>query len=126
MKNISNWMLFGSLVMLTAACNNDDDNTTTPAPTPSGVVELSGTLNQSMTLTADKKYLLKNFVYVPNGVTLTIEPGTVIKGDKDGKGTLIVERGGKLMADGTAQKPIVFTSNMPAGQRSAGRPACSR
>src|SRR5690606_21627446 len=51
---------------------------------------------------------------------LTIEPGTVIMGDKNSKGTLIVERGGKIMAQGTKEKPIVFTSAQPAGQRAAG------
>ena len=47
-------------------------------------------------------YMLKGWVYIADGAELTIEPGTVIKGDKDTKAALIVERGGKLFAKGTA------------------------
>lgn len=65
-------------------------------------------------------YLLKGWVYVEDGSELTIEPGTIIKGDKDTKAALIVEPGAKLYADGTADQPIVFTSEMPAGQRRPG------
>ena len=65
-------------------------------------------------------YLLKGWVYIANGATLTIEPGTVIKGDKQTKAALIAERGGKLIAQGTPTEPIVFTSEMPQGQRKPG------
>ena len=65
-------------------------------------------------------YLLKGWVYIANGATLTIEPGTVIKGDKQTKAALIAERGGKLIAQGTPTEPIVFTSGMPQGQRKPG------
>ena len=67
-------------------------------------------ITENTTLTYPNTYTLKGFVYVPDGVTLTIEPGVVIKGDKATQGTLIVERGGKIMAQGTADRPIVFTS----------------
>lgn len=65
-------------------------------------------------------YHLKGWVYVADGSTLTIEPGTVIKGDKETMAALIVERGGKLMAQGTVDEPIVFTSEMPKGERRPG------
>src|SRR5574344_866475 len=65
-------------------------------------------------------YILKGWVYIANGATLTIEPGTVIKGDKDTKAALIVERGGKLIAKGTASDPIVFTSAQAPGARRPG------
>jgi hypothetical protein len=51
---------------------------------------------------------------------LTIEPGTIIKGDKASKATLIVSKTGKIFANGTATEPIVFTSNQPLGQRTYG------
>lgn len=66
------------------------------------------------------KYLLKGWVYVADGAELTIEPGTVIMGDKQTKASLIVERGGKLIARGTADQPIVFTSEEAKGQRKPG------
>lgn len=65
-------------------------------------------------------YTLKGWVYICDGAELTIEPGTVIKGDKTTKAALIVERGGKLIAQGTADAPIVFTSAQAAGQRRPG------
>lgn len=65
-------------------------------------------------------YLLKGWVYIANGAELTIEPGTVIKGDKQTKATLIAERGGKLIAKGTATEPIVFTSEQAVGSRKPG------
>ncbi|HOY90370.1 MAG TPA: T9SS type A sorting domain-containing protein, partial [Bacteroidales bacterium] len=49
-----------------------------------------------------------------------IQPGTIIRGDKNSKGTLIIERGAKLIAQGTASEPIVFTSNQSAGSRNYG------
>ena len=57
-------------------------------------------------------YLMKGWCYITDGVTVTIDPGTVIRGDKSTKAALIVERGGKLIAEGTAQEPIVMTSMM--------------
>ncbi len=65
-------------------------------------------------------YLLKGWVYIGEGAQLTIEPGTVIKGDKETKAALIVERGGKLIAQGTASQPIVFTSELAKGNRKPG------
>jgi hypothetical protein len=63
---------------------------------------------------------LENKVYVKNGATLTIEPGTVIRGDKATQGSLIITRGSKIIADGTVEKPIVFTSNEAVGNRAEG------
>ncbi len=83
---------------------------------------LKGNITSNMTLTgsATQKYILSGFVYVKSGVTLTINPGTIVFGEKLTKGTLIIERGAKLMAEGTASQPIVFTSNQAAGSRDYG------
>ncbi|HSK12156.1 MAG TPA: hypothetical protein VK907_03020, partial [Phnomibacter sp.] len=81
--------------------------------------ELTGNLT-TQTLTADKKYLLKGQVFVRNGQTLTVQPGTVIYGEKRTRGTLVIDRGGKLIAEGTATQPIVFTSNQAPGDRDRG------
>ena len=58
---------------------------------------------------------LDGWVYVDGGATLTIEPGTIIRGTE--KSVLSIERGGKIMAVGTPDKPIVFTSAQGAGFR---------
>lgn len=65
-------------------------------------------------------YVLKGWVYIADGAELTIEPGTVIKGDKGLKSALIAERGGKLIAQGTETQPIVFTSKKEPGERRPG------
>lgn len=65
-------------------------------------------------------YTLKGWVYVAKGAELTIEPGTIIKGDKASKAALIVEPGGKAIMEGTASAPIVMTSAQPAGSRKPG------
>jgi hypothetical protein len=58
-------------------------------------------------------YVLTGKIYVMDGQTLTIEPGTTIKsnaGQAEAATALIVARGGKLIANGTADEPIIFTS----------------
>lgn len=83
-------------------------------------VVLQGDITTNTTLRSIDQNLLSGFVYVTNGVTLTIQPGTVIKGQKSSKGTLIIEPGGKIIAEGTATEPIVFTSDQPKGSRNYG------
>ena len=84
------------------------------------VVTVSGEITTNTTWTKNNIYLLNGFVYVEDGATLTIEAGTIIKGDKDSKGSLIVTRTGIINAVGTPCEPIVFTSNQPAGSRTYG------
>ncbi len=67
-----------------------------------------------------KTYVLKGWVYITEGSSLTIPAGTVIRGDKDTKAALIVMRGGKLYAEGTSTQPVVFTSNQAIGSRKPG------
>lgn len=80
----------------------------------------SGNITVNETWTSNNIYLLSGWVYVKAGVTLTIQPGTVIKGDFVTKGALIIERDAKLIADGTVDQPIVFTSQKSVGLRSYG------
>lgn len=81
-----------SVVLFATSCKKNtvvDEEPTTPK---GDVVEISGEISTNTTWSASKIYLLKGFVYVSNGATLTIEPGTIIKGDKASKATLIVTR----------------------------------
>lgn len=92
------------------------------------VVNVTGEITTSVTWSSNNVYLLRGFVYVRSGAVLTIQPGTVIKGggpalDPSGGnlgGTLIIQPGARIEAVGTAQRPIVFTSNAPIGQRRYG------
>lgn len=85
--------------------------------------DLSGMISQDLTLTKDIIWELNGKVVVGDGVTVTIQPGTIIKG-AEGTGSLasafIVARGGLIDARGTAQEPIIFTSindNIQVGQK---------
>ncbi|SHL27787.1 hypothetical protein [Hymenobacter psychrotolerans] len=131
MKRFPKTLLFAMLALASAplsSCEDNDDNA--PAvenpETPSGPVDsagrviLTGEISSSRTLKASEKYLLQGFVYVTSGTTLTIEPGTKIFGDQATKGALIVERGAKLIAEGTQTNPIVFTSAKAKGSRNYG------
>ena len=75
----------------------------------------TGLLSADETWTNDRIWFLQGRVVVPNGVTLTIEPGTIIKG-KQGQdlnaSALIVARGGMIDAEGTATQPIIFTTEL--------------
>ncbi|MBP8822453.1 MAG: hypothetical protein KBH07_02270 [Flavobacteriales bacterium] len=123
-------LLVGGTLLTFSACKKDE--TAEPhVPTPSGSAftitdignntrQVEGTTAANFTFTSDKQWLLHGFVYVSDGATLTIEPGTVIKGDKNSKGTLIIQRGAKIHAEGSSSQPIVFTSNQAAGSRDYG------
>ena len=114
-KNNQFFKAFSALLLmgvLFTSCKKSDDPV---KPAGSKVVTLSGEIKSNRTLSADSSYLLNGFVYVTSGATITIQPGTVIKGDKLSKGTLIIEPGAKITAIGTPDKPIIFTSNLPVG-----------
>ncbi len=102
----------------------DDGSCTFADPVVPGVetVTLTGFITSNTTLTADKFYVLNGKVIVNSGVTLTIEPGTIIKGQEGtdvNASALIIARGATINAAGTAAKPIIFTSvldNIAIGQ----------
>jgi len=108
--------------LLVTSCDSDDAVTPTPVDPGSDIVELVGNLETTaqLNLTKDKKYLIKGQVFVRTGKTLNIQAGTVIFGDKATKGTLVIDKGGKIEAVGTASEPIVMTSGQPAGTRDRG------
>ncbi|HKK89713.1 MAG TPA: hypothetical protein VJ917_12750 [Saprospiraceae bacterium] len=102
--------LLASLMLFTACEDDDDDVTTTVCP---GDVCVTENITSDETWTSDNVYVLQNRVVVESGVTLTIEPGVIVKGEA-GQGTnataLIIARGATIMAEGTASEPIIFTS----------------
>jgi len=81
---------------------------------------LTGNINTTTTLTSDKVWTLKGYVYVTDGAKLIIQPGTTIVSDLGEKGALCIERGSQIIAEGTQSKPIIFTSGKPVGERSPG------
>ena len=81
-------------------------------------VELSGRITKDTTLFKADENILKGPIYVTSGVTLTVEKGAIVKAAYAGSdvATLVVTRGGKIVAQGSADEPIVFTSSSPSPQ----------
>ena len=112
-----------AVAVFTTACKKssvDDTDDTIIVNPVSSTIEVAADITANTTWTADKIYILKGIINVTSGATLTIQPGTLIKGDKATKGTLVINRGGKIEAAGTVDKPIVFTSNQSVGARASG------
>jgi hypothetical protein len=93
------------------------------------IVDVEGVLEGNISWTADKIYKLKGFVRVGQEAvfgtvtktgTLTIAPGTLIIGERASKGTLVIHRGSRIVANGTASQPIIFTSERNPGEREPG------
>jgi len=105
--------------MWTDSWTNFDPNTTVYQPT---TVTVSADIIASTTWTANNVYNLSGQIFVTNGATLTIQPGTVIRGDVDPlkKSALVISRGSKIIAEGTAANPIVFTSGKAVNTRQPG------
>ena len=110
-------VLFASLTIF--GCSKDLGGDVAPVNVPTSTT-LSGNITATTTLTSDKEWILKGYVYVTDGAKLIIQPGTTIKSDISEKGALIIERGAQILAEGTAAKPIVFTSGKAVGERTPG------
>ncbi len=107
----------GSVTIVVTDTNNKTETETAAVnkiaePVPD-VIVVNGIISANQTWTEDNIYELAGRVIVDDGATLTIEPGTVVKG-REGQGinasVLMIARGGKLNAIGTAAKPIIMTS----------------
>lgn len=84
-------------------------------------VTITASITNNTTWTANNIYLLQGAIFVKNGAVLTIQPGTVIMGDKNVAGSgLFIVQGSQIMAQGTETAPIVFTSNQAPGSRAPG------
>jgi hypothetical protein len=130
LQNFFQLAFFALVIFLFAGCKKEEDTTvtvpsdiyteSTDAATGKPAFIVKGTTNgiasvgeTSFKWTKDKVWVLDGFVFVNEGQTLTIEAGTVIKGTSgqgENASALIVARGGKVIAEGTAAAPIIFTA----------------
>ncbi len=118
-------IVFGlvSIILVAVQCRKIEvDGTTVTGPgsgtSPTGEnLILEGRITESRTLHATNIYKLRGLVYVTNGAILTIQPGTKIVGELNRQGGLIITRSAKIVADGTLDKPIVFTSEASSPAR---------
>lgn len=112
--NIRKTILSGSIALLALAAGVQ------AAPLPANITEVTGTISVDTRWTRDRVYVLREVIYVLPPAKLIIEPGTIIRGVKEGSGAdttaatspgaLIAARGSKIIANGTPDEPIVFTS----------------
>lgn len=109
MERIKLFFLIGLLAISILSCDRKSDYEVDEGME---VIKDNGSGTGTTTWTKNNQYLLDGFVFVNDGQTLTIEPGTVIRG-RSGQGeqasALIVARGAKIIAQGTADEPIIFT-----------------
>lgn len=88
-----------------------------PALGLSAIVSVSSNITSDTTWTSDNEYILQGIIYVTNGATLTIQPGTIIRGQPNdaatsdyNPGTLVITRGANIDAVGSPGQPIIFTT----------------
>ncbi|MGZ3900729.1 MAG: T9SS type A sorting domain-containing protein [Bacteroidia bacterium] len=95
----------------------DPQNKVYPAPT----MTVTGNITSNTTWATGQTVLLSAQCFVKNNAVLTIQPGVTILGDKAVTGAcLLIETGSQLIANGTVNQPIVFTSNQAPGLRGLG------
>ena len=116
-KFLSGTLFLAALLSVTSCIkvNFDEGETVAPPVDPNSNV-ITGKITTSRYFPRGT-YILKGYVYVTEGATVTFEAGTIVKSDITEKGALIIERGAKIIADGRANNPIVFTSGKAVGQR---------
>ena len=129
MKSLLKFSVVSALMILAASCSDKDQfegpdgpdavntratvNLGLPGGTDAVDAEGNVTVSRDVHLTAANTYILHNYFRIQDGYTITIDAGTVIKGDTTSiaPGTLVIERGAQIQAVGTCNNPIVFTSN---------------
>lgn len=132
MKKIKFLLPIAALAILTVSSCKKDKEETKPTEDTSladGSV-ITGEITANTKLGSGRNYTLKGGVHVKPGVTLTIESGVTVKSDANEPSTtyLLIEPGAKIMAEGTKDKPIVFTSGKasPAHQDWGGVIVCGK
>ncbi len=119
MKTSTFLFSFFTIAILLVGCAADDTatviienpNSGTPTdPNDPSNLEIGGTLSEDLSLDADTEYNLTSALIVPDGITLTVNPGVIVSAISGADVYIAVMQGGKIMAEGTSSKPIVFTS----------------
>ncbi len=116
MKKLKLFTLLVAGVLAITGCGKDD-------PEPIVILEpqvIPAEITTSITLTSDRVWILRGASYVKSGGVLNIQAGTIIKSDVAQKGSLVIDKGGRIEAIGTAARPIIFTSGRAVNDRNPG------
>ena len=115
-------LILGTLIafgLVFNACSSDDngnviielnENTGNPIDNGDPANQIGGTLTEDLTLETGE-YVMTEALIVPDGITLTINPGVLVRANVGADVFLAVAQGGTILAEGTSTNPIVFTSN---------------
>lgn len=113
MKKILLFLIVSSTLIFSAASCEED-------PIPGGLDEdknLSGSISDTRTLDASVEYLLVGPLLVEDGGVLNIPAGTTIKAKKGFSSYILVLQGGKINVNGTAEKPVTMTADIPNAEQ---------
>lgn len=109
-SSLNVFLILALMAMITISC---DDSTVDPPPVEEEDLTIVENISENTSWETGKVYQLGGRIAVLDGVTLTIEPGVIVKGEA-GTGSnataLLIARGATLIAEGTADSPIIFTS----------------
>jgi hypothetical protein len=126
MNTFKQLLFVSAMAVSVASCVKVDINEDGPGGSGSGASDdpnttrvLQGSYEREINLTGGT-YTMKGYVYFAPGSSLKIPEGTILKSDTSQKGAIIIERGARIEANGSASKPIIFTSGRPAGSRKRG------
>jgi hypothetical protein len=125
MKSLKFKALILAVVILAASCKKSTDETPVDPNAKQTITipnggTITGVYKNTILNVPEGNFTLKGYVYFEDGSEINIAAGATIKSDVADKGALIIERGAKINAIGTAAKPIVFTSGKAVGQRLPG------
>ncbi len=109
-------LALASLTLVTLTNCTETSSSVSDVNDPTGTI-LKGSLSKRMVLDASKTYTLDGTFMVQDGGILEIPAGTTIKATKGFASYLIVLQGGKIYAEGTAEKPITFTADSPSAKQ---------
>jgi hypothetical protein len=117
---LTSCLILSPMLLACEGGSGDSTDTTDTDPTAGGEEECDSEINTNIEVDTrwSCDHTLGGIVSVKGGVTLTIEPGVTIKGTTGS--ALVIGKGSQLIAEGTADKPIVFTSSQPEGSRGRG------
>lgn len=105
------FILLLTWISIVVSCSKSNDNSPSPGTVHnSDTIDVRGVIKTDQHWVSAKTYRLRGYVYVDSPAVLTIDAGTRIISNKDSAGVLVIYKGAKLMAKGTATQPIVFTS----------------
>ncbi|MAQ76711.1 MAG: multidrug transporter [Aquimarina sp.] len=113
--NILLLKIFAFTILLVGCANDDTADITINVngdgqPVDPSEQVIGGTLTEDLTLETGNEYSLNSALIVPEGITLTVEPGVVVKAATGSDVYIAVLQGGMINAEGTSSNPIVFTS----------------